>query len=116
MEHIAVGVLEQIIVRQNTKGYVYLKEAVKIAVKDQSKLEHLGREIYGPIARKHNITANGVQQAICGTIGHTWENAELDVLQRYFGDRVLNPLWKPANREFLCILLEKVHAIAADFS
>lgn len=111
MERIVTQLLEEIIARRNTKGYTYLKEAIAIAADDMEKLKYLNRQIYGLIARNHSITTNGVQRAICSTIAHTWENGDLEVLQRYFGDAVLDPLWKPANHEFISLIAEKARSI-----
>ena len=91
MEKLISELVDSIVVNKNTKGYTYQKEAIEIAAKDMEKTENLSCEIYGPIAEKHNVTANTVQQAIGRTIAHTWEHGDKNVLQRICGDMISRP-------------------------
>lgn len=108
MEKLINELVDSIVVNKNAKGYTYLKEAIEIAAKDMEKTENLSREIYGPIAKKHNVTANTVQQAIGRTIAHTWEHGDEEALQRIFGYMID----RPTNYDFILYLADKVYIMS----
>lgn len=85
-----------------------MKEAIEIAARDMEKTENLSRDIYGPIAEKHNVTANAVQQAIGRTIAHTWEHGNKEVLQRICGGMI----GRPTNYDLILYMGDKVYLMS----
>ena len=110
MEKIITELVDSIVVNKNAKGYTYLKEAIEIAARDMEKTENLSRDIYGPIAEKHNVTTNAVQQAIGRTIAHTWEHGNKEGLQRICGGMID----RPTHYDLILYMGDKVYLMSKE--
>lgn len=101
-------IIHHIGVPAHIKGYNYLREAITLAVKDQTMIEGITKVLYPDIAKTFNTTASRVERAIRHAIEVAWDRGDLDVLQQYFGYTVSNTKGKPTNSEFIALIADKV--------
>lgn len=90
------------------KGYNYLREAITLAVKDQTMIEGITKVLYPDIAKTFNTTPSRVERAIRHAIEVAWGRGDLDVLQQYFGFTVSMSKGKPTNSEFIALIADKI--------
>lgn len=101
-----INVLHEIGVPANVKGYLYLQEALAIAVADSNAIFHMTSAIYAPVAERFEITASCLSKSIARAIEIAWDRGDLDTLKRYFGYTISNVKGKPTNSEFIALIAE----------
>ena len=70
------------------KGYVYLREGIKMAIENPSVINNVTKELYPNIGKKFDTTASKVERAIRHAIEVEWNRARVDAINVIFGVRV----------------------------
>lgn len=76
--------------------YARLKDTLVNFSKDLS--QHLGKEVYPPICKAHNISADALDSGLHRLITQGWKNGSRDIWLHLFPDATTKP---PCNRVFL---------------
>lgn len=85
-EAAVTALLHQIGVPAHFKGYVYLRDAVLMVVRENRMLGgSLTKEIYPKLAEKYGTTAGGVEAAIRNAIMAAWEHGNREMLRALTG-------------------------------
>ncbi|MEW6048543.1 MAG: sporulation transcription factor Spo0A [Bacillota bacterium] len=85
-EAVVTALLHQIGVPAHFKGYIYLRDAVLLVVRENRMLGgSLTKEIYPRLAEKYGTTAGGVEAAIRNAIMAAWEHGNRDFLAALTG-------------------------------
>lgn len=80
------SLLHQIGVPAHFKGYIYLRDAVLMVVRENRMLGgSLTKEIYPKLAEKYGTTAGGVEAAIRNAIMAAWEHGNREMLRALTG-------------------------------
>lgn len=80
------GLLHQVGVPAHFKGYIYLRDAVLMVVRENRMLGgSLTKEIYPRLADKYGTTAGGVEAAIRNAIMAAWEHGNRELLRALTG-------------------------------
>ena len=108
VESLVTGILHDIGVPANIKGYQYLREAIILAVKDKDENRAILKCRYKEVADIFDTTAERVMRAIRHAIEVAWDRGDLDTLQGYFGYTVSNTKGKPTNSEFISIVADRI--------
>lgn len=90
------------------KGYVYLREGIKMTVEDPSIINNVTKELYPNIAAKFNTTASKVERAIRHAIEVAWNRGRVDAINAIFGVRVYIGSERPTNSEFIALVADKL--------
>ena len=90
------------------KGYVYLREGIKMAVEAPSIINNITKQLYPRIADKYETTASKVERAIRHAIEVAWNRQRTDVINSIFGVRVYIGSDKPTNSEFIALVADKL--------
>lgn len=61
-------------------GYIYLKDAVALAMRDRSVLHAVTKELYPAIAEKHYTSSAGVERAMRIAIKEAWESSRTIII------------------------------------
>ncbi len=99
--------IQRIGIASNSKGYKYLKEAVKLVLKDPELISAMTKELYPTIAKMHSVSSNSVEKAIRTSInvawgkGSTFENSLVSEELFYF-------VVKPKNSELISVIAERI--------
>lgn len=102
------NIIHEIGVPAHIKGYMYLREAITMVVKDMELLSAVTKELYPSIAKKYNTTASRVERAIRHAIEVAWGRGQVDAINRLFGYTIHNEKGKPTNSEFIAIIADKL--------
>lgn len=90
----------------SVKGYVYLKEAISLVIKDVSFLSSVIKRLYPDIAKKYNTTSAKVERAIRYIVEHAWAQEDNLVLEQLFESSTRKT--KPSNAEFIATIADKI--------
>lgn len=90
------------------KGYQYLREAVRMVMRDHSLTGRITKELYPGVAQRFNTTASKVERAMRHAIEVAWNRGRLDTVNRMYGYRVFEKQDKPTNGEFISCVAEKI--------
>ena len=108
IESMVTGIIHEIGVPANIKGYQYLREAIIIAVNDMDVINAITKVLYPQVAKTFQTTPSRVERAIRHAIEVAWDRGDLDTLQRFFGYTVNSTKGKPTNSEFIALIADKL--------
>ena len=90
------------------KGYIFIREAIRMVLKDMELLNAVTKELYPAIARLYDTTPSRVERAIRHAIGVASSRGEVDIINKLFGYSIKNGKTKPTNSEFIAVVAEKL--------
>lgn len=102
------ALLHEIGVPAHIKGYIYLREAIRMVYADIELLGAITKTLYPSIAVKFKTTPSRVERAIRHAIEVAWQRGNVDAITRYFGYTVSQYKDKPTNSEFIAMLADKM--------
>ncbi|NLJ84275.1 MAG: sporulation transcription factor Spo0A [Halanaerobiaceae bacterium] len=101
-------VMHQLGVPAHIKGYIYLREAIELVIKDIEYLGAVTKELYPSVAAKYNTTPSRVERAIRHAIEVSWDRGNIAALNKYFGNTVSASSGKPTNSQFIAKIADKL--------
>jgi two-component system response regulator (stage 0 sporulation protein A) len=108
LEAMVTNIIHEIGVPAHIKGYLYLREAIILAVKDMDIINAVTKVLYPSIAKTFNTTASRVERAIRHAIEVAWDRGDIETLQNFFGYTVSNTKGKPTNSEFIAMIADRL--------
>ena len=90
------------------KGYQFLREAIKIAVKNPQVINSITKKLYPSIADIYDTSASKVERAIRHAIEVAWDKGKIENINRVFGLKVYDTHEKPTNGEFIALVADKM--------
>ncbi len=100
--------LSRLCITPNYNGYVYLREAIKMAVSDNVGTRSFSKYVYPKLAAEYNCTPSGVERNIRTVISRCWDKASAADKTEIFGTCAARPGWKPTNGEFILIVADRI--------
>ncbi len=105
---IASALLRTLAVPQKLRAWDFLPDMCALTVVHPPLLNDLQHGLYPLIARRHAMTAAGVERSLRLCVESTWMHGSLAAMERFFGSSVDPEKGKPTNREFLCRIQERL--------
>lgn len=90
------------------RGYLYLREAIKMGVQDRNILNYVTKELYPSIAKVFNTTSNKVERAIRHAIETTFKNSSSELLHEIFDIYIDKRKRKPTNSQFIAVIVDRI--------
>ncbi len=90
------------------KGFSFLREAVKMVVKEPETINRITKVLYPNIGLRFDTTASKVERAIRHAIEVAWSRGRVESLNHAFGCRVCSKEDKPTNGEFIAMIADKL--------
>jgi len=90
------------------KGYAYLREGVKMAVRSPDVINNITKKLYPGIGEKFDTSASKVERAIRHAIEVAWNRGRIDSINSVFGVRAYVGSEKPTNGEFIALVADKM--------
>lgn len=108
LEKDVTDMIHEIGVPAHIKGYQYLREAIIMAVEDQSMISSITKVLYPTIAKRFQTTSSRVERAIRHAIEVAWSRGKMETLDALFGYTVNNGKGKPTNSEFIALISDRI--------
>lgn len=102
------SIIHEIGVPAHIKGYLYLREAIKMVIDNVELLGAVTKELYPSIAKNFNTTPSRVERAIRHAIEVAWSRGKVDTINQLFGYTVHTTKGKPTNSEFIAMIADKL--------
>ena len=90
------------------KGYQFLREAVRMAVKNPSIINSITKKLYPSIAERYETSASKVERAIRHAIEVAWNRGKIERINSIFGLDIYGDNEKPTNGEFIALVADKM--------
>jgi len=90
------------------KGYSYLREGVKMAIKSPAIINNITKQLYPMIGEKYDTSASKVERAIRHAIEVAWNRGRIESINTIFGVRAYVGSDKPTNGEFIALVADKL--------
>ncbi len=119
LQLVITNMLHELGIPAHIRGYIYLRNALMMAVDDMEVLNAVTKQLYPDIAKKYNTTPSRVERAIRHAIEIAWNRSSEGTMQVLFGygygqgkaldtqDRE-EKRSKPTNSEFMALLADKI--------
>ena len=104
----AKELLNRLGMRSSLKGYDYLAWATALAYENEARLEAVGDEIYEPIAREFDTTAQNVERLIRQAVERTMDGERAKGVYSFFGNTIDPTRGKPTNAQCISALAERL--------
>jgi len=101
-------IMHKLGVPAHIKGYLYLREAIDLVIKDVELLGAVTKELYPTVAENFNTTPSRVERAIRHAIEVAWDRGNINALNSYFGSTVSSSSGKPTNSQFIAKIADKL--------
>ena len=101
--------LNKLCVTPNYNGYMYLREAIKMAVLEPINSRGFSTRMYPEIANKYGVSVASIERNIRTAIIKCWEKASLIDKTDIFGAFSAKSEWHPTNGEFILIIADKIN-------
>ncbi|MCG8501066.1 MAG: sporulation transcription factor Spo0A [Firmicutes bacterium] len=101
IENVVSKTLHQIGVPVHIKGYMYLRDAIVMAISNIGSEDPITKHLYPSIAKKHNTVPSRVERAIRNAIIAAFEKGNRKMLGELFVPADPFNAVKPVNREFI---------------
>lgn len=102
------NIIHEIGIPAHIKGYLYLREGIKLVVNDVNILGAVTKELYPSIAKTYNTTSSRVERAIRHAIEISWARGKTQLSESLFGYSIKNSTHKPTNSEFIAVISDKI--------
>lgn len=90
------------------KGYQFLREAIKMVIKDPDIINSITKQLYPGIANIFSTTPSKVERAIRHAIEVSWSRGKIELINDIFGFNVYEKNDKPTNGEFIALISDKI--------
>ncbi len=90
------------------KGYVFLREAVKLSIAQPEMINSITKQLYPAIARMHDTSSSKVERAIRHAIEVAWNRGKIENINAIFGIKIYNKGEKPTNGELIALVADKI--------
>ena len=108
LEKDVTDMIHEIGVPAHIKGYQYLREAIIMAVEDQSMISSITKVLYPTIAKRFQTTSSRVERAIRHAIEVAWSRGKMETLDALFGYTINTGKGKPTNSEFIALISDRI--------
>ena len=108
LEQDVTDMIHEIGVPAHIKGYQYLREAIMMAVEDNSILSSITKVLYPTIAKRFETTPSRVERAIRHAIEVAWSRGRMETLDALFGYTINTGKGKPTNSEFIALIADRI--------
>ncbi|PKM83165.1 MAG: sporulation transcription factor Spo0A [Firmicutes bacterium HGW-Firmicutes-13] len=102
------NIIHEIGIPAHIKGYLYLREAIIMVIKEIEILGAITKILYPRIAEKYNTTPSRVERAIRHAIEVAWSRNNIDTIRKFFGYTINTERGKPTNSEFIALVADKL--------
>lgn len=102
------GVFLTIGIPAHIKGYQYLREAIKLVIKNPELINSITKELYPGIAKRFDTSASKVERAIRHAIEVAWTRGKIENINGIFGYNIYSKNDKPTNGEFIALIADKL--------
>lgn len=102
-------ILSRLCVTPNYNGFIYLREAIKMAVLELVNTRSFSKCVYPRISQKFQSSTASIERNIRTVIQKGWQRAPLSDKADIFGTCAARSEWHPTNGEFILIIADKVN-------
>lgn len=103
--------LHEIGVPAHIRGFLYLREAIRMVYYNIEILSSITKSLYPEVARKFNSTASRVERAIRHAIEIAWIRGNIDAISDIFSYTISYNKSKPTNSEFVAMISDRLRLI-----
>lgn len=105
------SLLHEIGVPAHIRGYLYIRDAIKMVYNSVEILGGVTKKLYPDIARKYNTTASRVERAIRHAIEVAWMRGNIDAISEIFSYTISYHKSKPTNSEFIAMIADRLRLL-----
>ena len=103
-----VDIFLSIGISAHLQGYQYLKESVKLVMREPDCINSVTKKMYPKIANTFSTTACRVERGIRHALDVSFAKGKMIQLNKIFGIEILTKDEKPTNSEFVALLADKL--------
>ena len=102
------NILHEIGVPAHIKGYLYLRDAIKLVYRNIEMLGNITKVLYPTLATMYCTTSSRVERAIRHAIEIAWVRGNVDTITDIFSYTISYNKSKPTNSEFIAMISDRI--------
>ena len=102
------GVIHNVGIPANIKGYSYLRDAIMMTIRDSEMMHAVTKQLYPEVAKRHKTTSSRVEREIRHAIEVACTRGNEEFFYKLFGYTVSTLKGKPTNSEFIALIADKL--------
>lgn len=99
MEEMVCRILRELGMLSRFTGYKYLIDAILLELEHEGSLEHITKDIYPELAKKHHASTWMIETDIRNMISRCWGKARPETIEKYFPG--MTGKKRPTNTQFI---------------
>ena len=103
-----VDIFLSIGISAHLQGYQYLKEAIKLVIKNPELINCITKKLYPAVAEIFETTPCRVERGIRHALEVAYDKGKIVQLNKIYGIEIFTKEEKPTNSEFIAILADKL--------
>ena len=107
--------LHELGIQSKLKGFSYIKEALKLCIKDPKYKDNITSFLYPEIAKEKNTKSKNVEKAIHKAILDCMNNCNADIIDSYFGYSINLDRGHPTNKDFIITISNRIENNYIDY-
>lgn len=108
LEQAISELLSEVGVPPHFKGYLYLRDCIKLVAKDFDRLGSIMKTVYPTVAERYESSPQKIERTIRHAIETTWQRGNMDFLNELFGNTIDAERGKATNTLFIAKLADEI--------
>jgi two-component system response regulator (stage 0 sporulation protein A) len=92
----------------HVKGYRFLREAVKLAIRNPNVINNITKQLYPAVAAMFDTSPSKVERAIRHAIEVAWARGKIENINSVYGIKIFGKGDKPTNGELIALISDKL--------
>lgn len=88
------------------RGFYYVRDAIILVYQDSTRLNHIIKDVYALVAKRHHTSSQSVERTIRVAIEITWLRGDMDEIMCIFHNTVDGRKARPTNKEFIALIVD----------
>lgn len=88
------------------RGFYYVRDAIILVYQDSTRLNHIIKDVYALVAKRHHTSIQSVERTIRVAIEITWLRGDMDEIMCIFHNTVDGRKARPTNKEFIALIVD----------
>lgn len=95
----------------HVNGHAYIREAIMLCLCDPSIVRRMTKELYPTLAKQFGVSASSIERSMRYALELAWTRGDIEEIEKYFGCCVNPTTGKPKNKEFLCLIVDRIRIV-----
>lgn len=100
--------LHRLGIPSHVSGHAYLREAILLCFDNPAISHRVTKNLYPVLAEQFDTSPSNIERSMRYALELAWLRGDIEIIGEYFGYCVNPNTGKPKNKEFLCVVADRL--------